>query len=126
MEQRKSDHINLALETQTSGIEKDPRFDYEPMLSAHPGNNLPQVNIGGKMLEAPIWISSMTGGTEGARTINHNLARLAHEFGFGMGWDRAMCCCAMTNICPISTCAGLLAQTGLSTPTWALPRSKNT
>jgi len=85
MEQRKSDHINLALETQTSGIEKDSRFDYEPMLSAHPGNNLPQVNIGGKMLEAPIWISSMTGGTEGARTINHNLARLAHEFGFGMG-----------------------------------------
>jgi isopentenyl-diphosphate delta-isomerase len=85
MEQRKTDHINLALETQTSGIEKDARFDYEPMLSGHPGNHMPRVDIGGKMLQAPLWISSMTGGTEGARTINHNLARLAREFGLGMG-----------------------------------------
>ena len=31
------------------------------------------------------WISSMTGGTEKAGVINRNLARLANEFGLGMG-----------------------------------------
>jgi len=32
-----------------------------------------------------MWVSSMTGGTEGAGTINRNLARACKEFGFGMG-----------------------------------------
>ena len=85
MEQRKTDHINLALKTQTPGIEKDTRFAYEPMLSAHPENGFPGIHIGDKALKAPMWISSMTGGTQQARKINHNLARLAAEFGFGMG-----------------------------------------
>lgn len=85
MEQRKSDHINLALQTQTSGIEKDTRFAYEPMLHAHPSDELPQIPIGNKKLRAPLWISSMTGGTKMAGTINRNLATLAGEFGFGMG-----------------------------------------
>jgi len=85
MEQRKSDHINLALKTQTTGIEKDTRFAYEPMLHAHPSDELPQIPIGSKILRAPIWISSMTGGTRMAGVINRNLATLAGEFGFGMG-----------------------------------------
>jgi isopentenyl-diphosphate delta-isomerase len=85
MEQRKTDHIKMALQTQTSGIEKDARFSYEPLLQGHPASTLPEVNIGGKMLKAPIWISSMTGGTEMAGDINRNLAAVASEFGFGMG-----------------------------------------
>ena len=32
-----------------------------------------------------MWVSSMTGGTALAGTINHNLARLCAEFGMGMG-----------------------------------------
>ena len=85
MEQRKSEHINLALKTQTADIEKDSRFAYEPLLKAHPSDHLPQIPIGNKMLMAPLWISSMTGGTSKAGVINNNLARLAAEFGLGMG-----------------------------------------
>lgn len=85
MQDRKSDHISLALNNQTSIPEKDPRFFYEPMLRGHPDDSLPETRFGGKVMKAPIWISSMTGGTPQARTINHNLAGVAAEFGFGMG-----------------------------------------
>ena len=33
----------------------------------------------------PLWVSSMTGGTEKAKTINTNLARACAEFKLGMG-----------------------------------------
>lgn len=33
----------------------------------------------------PIWVSSMTGGTEEAKTINQRLAQICGEFGLGMG-----------------------------------------
>lgn len=85
MHDRKSDHISLALNNQTSIPEKDPRFFYEPMLRGHPDDSLPETRFGGKVMKAPIWISSMTGGTPQARTINHNLAGVAAEFGLGMG-----------------------------------------
>jgi isopentenyl-diphosphate Delta-isomerase len=39
----------------------------------------------GRPHRAPLWVSSMTGGTQLARKINHNLARACGEFGFGMG-----------------------------------------
>ena len=32
-----------------------------------------------------MWVSSMTGGTAWAKTINHNLARACKDFGMGMG-----------------------------------------
>jgi isopentenyl-diphosphate Delta-isomerase len=32
-----------------------------------------------------MWVSSMTGGTKMAHTINHNLARACKEFRIGMG-----------------------------------------
>ena len=85
MEQRKKDHIDLAFKTQTSAVEKDHRFQYEPMLSSHPADKLPESKLGGKIMKAPIWISSMTGGTKLGNKINHNLARVAGEFGLGMG-----------------------------------------
>lgn len=81
---RKSDHIELAFKSQTDKSTIDSRFYYEPMLSEHL-NALPEFSFDGKKLGAPIWVSSMTGGTEKAHNINHNLARACAEFGMGMG-----------------------------------------
>jgi isopentenyl-diphosphate delta-isomerase len=84
MEDRKRDHINLALESQTLKDLNDRRFWYEPLLSAHP-QGLTPFNFLGKQFNAPLWVSSMTGGTKLAKTINTNLAKACNEFGFGMG-----------------------------------------
>ncbi len=85
MEERKKDHISLAFKTQTPPIEKDARFCYEPMLSGHPTDDLPEIPFGNKKMKLPVWVSSMTGGTKLAGKINHNLARMSAEFGLGMG-----------------------------------------
>jgi isopentenyl-diphosphate delta-isomerase len=81
---RKKDHIELALKSQVE--QTDSRFFYEPMLSAHPDaadwGGLPFL---GKQLRNPLWVSSMTGGTQMAGTINRNLATACREFGMGMG-----------------------------------------
>lgn len=83
---RKKDHIEMAFKSQVTGNEIDDRFYYEPLLSAHPTpSDDISINFLGKKLSAPIWVSSMTGGTEEAHTINHNLARACKEFGMGMG-----------------------------------------
>ncbi len=95
---RKRDHIELAFEAQLEAARVDERFWYEPMLAAMPAPDepLPPLPFAGKELRLPIWVSSMTGGTELAHTINHNLARACREFGMGMGlgscrsilWDK--------------------------------------
>ena len=82
-EQRKKDHIDLALSAQV--IKADQRFYYEPMLSGHPQSGIAATTFLNKSFTLPIWISSMTGGTEWAKTININLAKAAKEFGLGMG-----------------------------------------
>ncbi|MEX2589226.1 MAG: hypothetical protein WD334_03415 [Chitinophagales bacterium] len=46
---------------------------------------MPKFEFLGKQMHAPIWISSMTGGTEMAAKINQNLAKACAEFGLGMG-----------------------------------------
>lgn len=84
LEDRKSDHIDLAFKSQIDKAAVDSRFYYEPMLSAHE-RQLPEFRFAGKKLGAPIWVSSMTGGTEKALTINQNLAKACAEFGMGMG-----------------------------------------
>lgn len=85
MENRKKDHIDLAFQSQTLKAEIDQRFYYEPMMSAHPEGVPGNFYLAGKKQKLPIWISSMTGGTELAGKINRNLARLGREFGIGMG-----------------------------------------
>lgn len=85
MEERKKDHIELALKSQADKISRDNRFYYEPMLSAHPSELPKEYEFLGKKMRAPIWISSMTGGTKMAATINRNLATAAAKFGLGMG-----------------------------------------
>ncbi len=83
---RKRDHIEMAFRSQVQHGEVDGRFFYEPLLSAHPQpGNLPPFSFLGKTLRTPLWVSSMTGGTDWAHTINHNLARACAEFGMGMG-----------------------------------------
>ena len=82
---RKKDHIALAFSSQVAADSLDTRFSYEPMLSSHQGRAIKEQEFLGKQFKVPLWVSSMTGGTELAKTINENLARAAKQFGFGMG-----------------------------------------
>lgn len=83
---RKQDHIELAFKSRVESGELDGRFYYEPMLAAHPAaGSLSSFSFLGLTLRAPMWVSSMTGGTALAGTINRNLARACAEFGMGMG-----------------------------------------
>lgn len=84
MTDRKSDHIELAFKSQTSNVEADSRFIYEPLLSSHP-EELTSSTFAGKTIRTPIWASSMTGGTGIAKNINENIARVCKDFGMGMG-----------------------------------------
>lgn len=85
MEQRKNEHLELALSSQVSFDQIDKRFDYEPLLGSHTKGEINPFTFLGKTLRVPMWVSSMTGGTKLARTINSNLARACNEFGMGMG-----------------------------------------
>ena len=83
---RKEDHIEMALISGMPLDQADNRFSYEPILSGHYTQDLDlSSTICGKTMQYPIWISSMTGGTEKAKTINYNLAKLCGEYGLGMG-----------------------------------------
>lgn len=85
-EERKSDHIQLALQSQQNAREIDPRFYYEPILSGHPSQDqIPSTQILEADFQFPIWISSMTGGTKLAAVINKNLALACEKYKLGMG-----------------------------------------
>ncbi|MDJ0567452.1 MAG: type 2 isopentenyl-diphosphate Delta-isomerase [Pleurocapsa sp. MO_192.B19] len=87
---RKADHLRICLEDDvqfhnlTNGLDKY-RFDH----SCLPELNLSEVDLSTKFLDkklnAPILISSMTGGTEQAKTINSRLAVAAQKYGLAMG-----------------------------------------
>lgn len=83
---RKQDHIDLSFKSQVGGEAADSRFYYEPMLTGH-RFNLPEFSFSGMKLGLPLWVSSMTGGTEQARIINARIARACRKFrmGFGLG-----------------------------------------
>lgn len=85
MEERKKAHINLAFQSRIDAVDADPRFYYEPLLSAHPLDEFKPFEFAGKTMRIPVWVSSMTGGTALAGQINRNLARVCAEFGMGMG-----------------------------------------
>lgn len=84
MSQRKIDHIQMAANSVPATSFPDERFNYEPLLSAHPNRNN-QGSFLGKKMQFPLWISSMTGGSSEANSINHLLAEACAEFGLGMG-----------------------------------------
>lgn len=83
-EKRKSDHIKLTFESQTS-IAENMGLVYEPMLAGMEESPDLSIELAGKKMKAPLWISSMTGGTGIAKSINENLARAAGKKGIGMG-----------------------------------------
>ena len=86
MKNRKLDHIKLAENAQVDKKTMDTRFNYEPMLNIHPDKtDSLETTFLNKSLGAPLWISSMTGGSERSKLINHNLARAAKEFRLGIG-----------------------------------------
>lgn len=89
-ERRKEEHIRINLEQNvqfprlTTGLEH-----YAFMHDAVPEINLTDVdtrlNFLGKTLKTPVFISSMTGGTEMAQNINRSLAEAAQARGMAMG-----------------------------------------
>jgi isopentenyl-diphosphate delta-isomerase len=84
--ERKESHIDLTPLSQTSGDGRDSRFNYEPLFFVHPtvAENW-ETNFLSHTLNFPLWISSMTGGTEKAAVINKNLGTLAGKYKLGMG-----------------------------------------
>ncbi|MDY6938359.1 MAG: type 2 isopentenyl-diphosphate Delta-isomerase [Cyanobacteriota bacterium] len=87
---RKADHLKICLEDdvefrqQTTGLER-----YRFTHCCLPELDRDRINITteffGKTLGAPLLISSMTGGTELAQTINYRLAAIAQHYKIAMG-----------------------------------------
>lgn len=87
---RKADHLRICLDedvqfNQTSnGLER-----YRFRHCCLPELDCSEINLKttflGKTLEAPLLISSMTGGTEQAKLINQRLAAVAARYGLAMG-----------------------------------------
>lgn len=75
----------MAQAAQTTVATQDSRFYYEPLLSPHPRGEIPSMTFADHSFNFPMWISSMTGGTEKARIINRNMAQACEEFELGMG-----------------------------------------
>ena len=89
-QQRKSDHIRINLQEDVDFKHVSTGFEcYRFIHCALPGFNLADVDTSttllGKRLAAPLLISSMTGGTPEASTINQQLAEAAQAAGVGMG-----------------------------------------
>jgi isopentenyl-diphosphate delta-isomerase len=87
---RKADHLRICLEEDvqfrqlTNGLERY-RFTHYCL----PELDFSEINLTttflGKRLDAPLLISSMTGGTEEAKIINYRLAEAAQKYRLAMG-----------------------------------------
>lgn len=89
IETRKADHIKINLEQDvrsalTTGLE-NYHFVHEALPELDLNRLDTTLSLFGKKLAAPILISSMTGGTAKAETINLRLAEAAQETGIVMG-----------------------------------------
>lgn len=89
IDQRKADHIKINLEQDvrsalTTGLE-NYHFIHEALPELDLNRLDMTVNLFRKLLAAPILISSMTGGTAEAETINLRLAEAAQEMKIAMG-----------------------------------------
>ncbi len=90
IESRKASHLEMSEKSQTYAF-SDQRFTYEPLFAAHPPQDLTglrdqlSLEFLNQRLGAPLWVSSMTGGSLKSRRVNEDLARMAHKFGLGMG-----------------------------------------
>ena len=89
IDQRKADHIKINLEKDvrsalTTGLE-NYHFVHEALPELEMEAIDTHLSLFGKQLNAPILISSMTGGTSDAETINLRLAEAAQEMKIAMG-----------------------------------------
>ena len=89
IDQRKADHIKINLEQDvrsalTTGLE-NYRFIHEALPELDLNRLNTTVDLFHKLLASPILISSMTGGTAEAETINLRLAEAAQEMKIAMG-----------------------------------------
>ena len=89
IDQRKADHIKINLEQDvrsalTTGLE-NYRFIHEALPELDLNRLDTSLSLFGKTLAFPTLISSMTGGTDEAETINLRLAEAAQECGVAMG-----------------------------------------
>ncbi len=86
---RKSDHIRINLTEDVRSDRTNGLSRYHFLHRALPDLDLDEVDLSqklfGRHLNAPILISSMTGGTEEAAAINRTLARAAQANGLAMG-----------------------------------------
>lgn len=90
IDQRKADHIRINLEENvqfpqlTTGLERY-HFVHQalPEMDLHDVDT--RIHIFNKCVRTPILVSSMTGGTAQAQTINRNLAEAAQVRGLAMG-----------------------------------------
>ncbi|MEO0987119.1 MAG: type 2 isopentenyl-diphosphate Delta-isomerase [Cyanobacteria bacterium J06639_14] len=102
---RKADHIRVCLEQDvqcrsvTTGLERYrfshcclPELDWEDL-------DLTTTFLG-KPLQAPLLISSMTGGTEQAHIINRRLAIVAQQYGLAMGVGSQRVAVEMPEVAP--------------------------
>ena len=88
---RKQDHIELAFASQTPHA--DERFYYEPLFTGnHTDIHQLACHFAGHQLEAPIWISSMTGGTEKAGHINKTWRHCVRNSDSAWAWVPADHC----------------------------------
>lgn len=88
--QRKADHIRINLQENVNFEHVSTGFErYRFIHCALPDADLEEINTSttllGKRLAAPLIISSMTGGTPEASTINQCLAEAAQATGVGLG-----------------------------------------
>lgn len=87
-EQRKRDHLALCATDRVSYRHKTTLLEQVELIHrALPELDLDGLDLGvqfgGKRLRAPLWISAMTGGAEGAARLNRELSGLAAERGLG-------------------------------------------
>ncbi len=87
--ERKADHIRINLEEDvrsrlSTGLEKY-RFEHQALPELDLDEVDTRVQVFGRTLNAPILISSMTGGTEEAARVNRHLAEAAQAMGVAMG-----------------------------------------
>ena len=89
-QQRKKEHLELCLDTTSVSSQFGTGLDrYSFVHNALPELDIDELDVStkflGKPLQAPILISSMTGGFELARQVNRNLAAAAQDLGLAMG-----------------------------------------
>src|SRR5699024_3121784 len=82
--QRKTEHIDLCLKENVEGVNKTTGLEGISFIhNALPEINFDEINLEtsflGKKIKAPFLVSSMTGGSELAANINHNLAKAAED-----------------------------------------------